>query len=202
MARERWRLTFEQRIPKRQSAAMTGEGRVSRGAGGVGGSGGEGDGAAAMGGMKRANMERRRRGDGRRRWASVPWACAAHSRHLVRCALVEMAGRAAAAAGGGGAAAMGGWSGQRWGGGGGVVRGDDGRPSRGIVLLSVGSVVDDSPLPPRNKHHKRFALTFELTFDPRFLAASVVVIVVVVHINTKPPGTISQRRRPICGPFS
>ena len=34
MARERWRLTFERRIPKRQSAATTGEGRVSRGAGG------------------------------------------------------------------------------------------------------------------------------------------------------------------------
>jgi hypothetical protein len=49
MARERWRLTFERRIPKRQSAATTGEGGVSRGAGGVGGSGGEGDGAAAMG---------------------------------------------------------------------------------------------------------------------------------------------------------
>ena len=33
--------------------------------------------------VERANMERRRRGDGRRRWESVPWACAAHSRHLV-----------------------------------------------------------------------------------------------------------------------
>ena len=65
------------------------------------------------------------------------------------------------------------------------MRGDDGRPSRGIVLLAVVSVVDDSPLPPRNKHHERFALTFDSTFDPRFLAASVVDIVVVVHHQHK-----------------